>query len=94
MAALEERLRQDARYRVLDAARERTPVLSFVHRDLEPADVGAVLDQHDIHVRTGHHCAPWLHRHLGTAAAGTVRVSPGADVSAADILRVPAALDG
>jgi len=94
IAALAERLRGDARYRVLDAPGERTPVLSFVHRELEPADVGAVLDQHDIHVRTGHHCAPWLHRHLGTEAAGTVRISPGADVSAADILRVPAALDG
>lgn len=72
----------------------RTPVLSFVRQDLDPAEVGAVLDQADIHVRTGHHCAPWVHAWLGTEAGGTVRISPGADVTAADILAVSAALAG
>ncbi len=82
----------DARYRVLPAPGRRTPVLSFVRPDLDPADIGAILDQHDIHVRTGHHCAPLLHPLLGTAAGGTVRVSPGGEISADDIRRVSAAL--
>lgn len=72
----------------------RLPVLSFVRSDLDPAEVGAILDAAGVHVRTGHHCAPWLHEHLGTAAAGTVRVSPGPEVTAADIRRVSAALAG
>jgi selenocysteine lyase/cysteine desulfurase len=70
----------------------RTPVLSFTHADLDPSEVGALLDAHDIHVRTGHHCAPWLHRHLGTERSGTVRMSPGPEVTADDIRSVAAIL--
>lgn len=90
--ALESALRANPRIRVLTPSGARIPVLSFVHQDLEPADVGAVLDALDIHVRTGHHCAPWLHRHLGTETSGTTRLSPGPDVTADDIRRVSAAL--
>ncbi|MGE3171046.1 MAG: aminotransferase class V-fold PLP-dependent enzyme [Planctomycetota bacterium] len=92
LQALEDRLRRDPRYRLLAPAGPRVPVLSFTHQDLDAAEVGAILDDHDVQVRTGHHCAPWIHAHLGTALGGTVRVSPGADVSADDILRVSAAL--
>ena len=45
---------------------------------LEPAEVGALLDQSfDIAVRPGLHCAPYIHRELGTFPDGAVRVSPG-----------------
>ncbi|MBL8754868.1 MAG: aminotransferase class V-fold PLP-dependent enzyme [Planctomycetes bacterium] len=64
---------------------ERTPVLSFTHARLDPAEIGAILAGADVHVRTGHHCAPWLHEHLGTAAAGTVRVSIGPNTAAAEL---------
>jgi len=70
----------------------RAPVLSFVHADFDPAEIGAMLAAADIHVRTGFHCAPWLHRHLGTELAGTVRVSPGPDLSPAEIAAVAAAI--
>jgi selenocysteine lyase/cysteine desulfurase len=63
----------------------RVPVTSFVHRDYDPAELGAMLGSAGFHVRSGHHCAPWLHRSLGTDAAGTVRVSPGADTPPATI---------
>lgn len=78
--------------RVIAAGDGGVPLFSFVHEQLDPADLGAMFDQHDIHVRTGHHCAPWIHRHLGTEAAGTVRISPGTSVSADDIRRVRATL--
>jgi selenocysteine lyase/cysteine desulfurase len=93
--ALSQRLQDDHAYRVWHAPRNapRTPVLSFVRHGMDPAEIGAVLDAHDIHARTGHHCAPWIHEYLQTTANGTVRISPGADVSADDILRVWAALD-
>jgi selenocysteine lyase/cysteine desulfurase len=90
--AFESELRENPRVRIITPTSVRIPVLSFVHADLDAADVGAILDALDIHVRTGHHCAPWLHRHLGTTAAGTVRVSPGPFVTADDIRRVSAAL--
>lgn len=95
--AIRAMLHADPRVRMLAApmdARQRLPILSFVRSDLDPAEVGAVLDARDIHVRTGHHCAPWLHQHLGTAPAGTVRISPGHDLSADDIRAVSAALAG
>ena len=41
-------------------------------------ELGGILDQHfDIAVRPGLHCAPYIHRSLGTFPDGTVRVSPG-----------------
>ena len=83
----------DPRFRVFaPPPGPRTPVLSFAHEQFDPGEIGALLDAADVHVRTGHHCAPWLHRHLGTEAAGTVRVSPGPEVTAADIRSVWAVL--
>jgi cysteine desulfurase / selenocysteine lyase len=93
VAELASALAADPRCRLLPPPPgPRTPVLSFVRSDLDPAEVGAILDQHDIHVRTGHHCAPWIHPYLGTALAGTVRISPGADITASDIRQVSAVL--
>ena len=43
-----------------------------------PSEIGAILDSaYDIAVRPGLHCAPYIHRALGTFPDGTVRVSPG-----------------
>jgi selenocysteine lyase/cysteine desulfurase len=66
--------------------------MSFVRRDLDPSELAAILDAADVHVRAGHHCAPWIHRFLGSELAGTVRVSPGPEITADDILRVWEAL--
>ncbi|MEM7203802.1 MAG: aminotransferase class V-fold PLP-dependent enzyme [Planctomycetota bacterium] len=71
---------------------DATAILSFVLPDLDPAEVGALLAEANIIVRTGFHCAPWLHRRLGTEAAGTVRVSAGPCTSEADIAAVATAL--
>jgi len=38
-------------------------------------DVGRILDEKDIAVRTGLHCAPYAHKFLGTFPTGTVRFS-------------------
>ena len=72
----------------------RIPVLSFNMPELDPAEVGMILGSADIHARTGFHCAPWIHEHLGTQAAGTVRISVGPFTSQADILAVTKALPG
>lgn len=70
----------------------RLPILSFVAEDLDPAEIGALCDLAGLRVRSGFHCAPWIHRELGTSASGTVRVSPGPFVSAAEVLRVASVL--
>lgn len=51
-----------------------------------------LLDGRGLHVRTGFHCAPWIHRHLGTEAGGTIRISTGPGLSAADVAQAAAAL--
>ena len=45
-----------------------------------------LLDQaFDVAVRPGLHCAPYIHRSLGTFPEGTMRVSPGAFSTEEDI---------
>ncbi|HXG09572.1 MAG TPA: aminotransferase class V-fold PLP-dependent enzyme [Gemmataceae bacterium] len=60
-----------------DPAR-RVGTLSFRSELLPAAELGGILDQaFDVAVRPGLHCAPYIHRSLGTFPEGTVRVSPG-----------------
>ena len=48
---------------------DRGGALSFVVDEVHPHDVGQVLDELGIAVRTGHHCAWPLHRALGAQAS-------------------------
>jgi cysteine desulfurase/selenocysteine lyase len=43
--------------RLIGAAKEKAGVLSFVFDGVHPHDVGTILDQEGIAIRTGHHCA-------------------------------------
>ncbi|HYN42928.1 MAG TPA: cysteine desulfurase [Thermoanaerobaculia bacterium] len=43
--------------RIIGTAREKASVVSFVLGDIHPHDVGTILDQEGICIRTGHHCA-------------------------------------
>jgi|SRR5579864_918804 len=50
----------------------------IVPEGLAPQDIGTILDtSFDIAVRPGLHCAPYIHRALGTFPNGTLRLSPG-----------------
>ncbi len=59
--------------RIIGTARDKASVLSFVMSDVHPHDVGTVLDQEGVAVRTGHHCGQPLMERFGLAA--TVRAS-------------------
>lgn len=48
----------------------RGGIVSFHSDDVHPHDLGTVLDQLGIAIRTGHHCAMPLMRTLGVAATG------------------------
>ena len=65
--------------------KSRVPVLSFVHEDYDPLEIGSILATNDIHVRTGFHCAPWIHEHLRTTTSGTVRISTGPETTEHDV---------
>jgi len=43
--------------RIIGTAREKASVVSFVLGDIHPHDVGTILDQEGVCIRTGHHCA-------------------------------------
>ncbi|MBL8728068.1 MAG: aminotransferase class V-fold PLP-dependent enzyme [Planctomycetes bacterium] len=76
---------------LLPPRERRVPVLSLVHEHYDPSELGALFAAAGIQVRTGFHCAPWLHAHLGTERTGTVRLSPGPQLTAADLAAVLAA---
>jgi cysteine desulfurase family protein len=71
----------------------RVGTLSFRAEVLPAAEIGGILDQaFEVAVRPGLHCAPYIHRSLGTFPEGTVRVSPGPFSTEADIDHLARAL--
>ena len=65
---------------------DRVAVLACNVAGVHPQDVGAILDgDFDIAVRVGVHCAPLVHRDLGTIDRGAVRFSLGAFTTEADV---------
>jgi cysteine desulfurase/selenocysteine lyase len=59
--------------KIIGDAPMKTSVLSFLLADSHPNDVGMLLDQQGIAVRTGHHCTMPLMDHFGIP--GTVRAA-------------------
>jgi cysteine desulfurase / selenocysteine lyase len=59
--------------KIIGTAKEKASVISFVVEGLHPLDVGTILDQLGIAVRTGHHCTQPLMEHY--CIQGTIRVS-------------------
>lgn len=72
-------------------ADRRSGVVSFAMTDIHPHDLATILDQHQVCVRAGHHCAQPLMRRMGvsaTARASFYVYSDSADVDAlCDALR-------
>jgi cysteine desulfurase family protein len=68
---------------------KRVGALSFRSNALPATELGAILDQaFDIAIRPGLHCAPYVHKAVGSYPDGLVRVSPGPFNSAADVDRL------
>ncbi len=59
--------------RIIGTAEKKAGVISFVMEGIHPHDVGTILDQEGIAVRTGHHCAQPLMERFGIPA--TTRAS-------------------
>ncbi|HEA53792.1 hypothetical protein LCGC14_0682970 [marine sediment metagenome] len=58
---------------VIGTAKLKVPVMSFKIEGLHPSDIGTLLDQQGIAIRTGHHCAMPLMDFYGVP--GTARAS-------------------
>lgn len=59
--------------RIIGTAQEKAGVLSFAVKGVHPHDVGTILNEEGIAVRTGHHCAQPVMQRFGVPA--TVRAS-------------------
>lgn len=68
-------------------------VVSCVFDGYSSDNIGNVLSEKDIAVRTGLHCAPYAHRFLETFPAGTVRFSVSYFNTDEDFEQLAAALD-
>ncbi|HUR81427.1 MAG TPA: cysteine desulfurase, partial [Thermoanaerobaculia bacterium] len=56
--------------RIIGQAREKAAVISFVLEGVHPHDIGTILDQEGVAVRTGHHCAQPLMMRFKVPATG------------------------
>lgn len=59
--------------KIIGTAKKKAAVLGFIIEGTHPSDIGMLLDQQGVAVRTGHHCAQPLMQQFGIP--GTVRAS-------------------
>ncbi|MBN1191755.1 MAG: aminotransferase class V-fold PLP-dependent enzyme [Dehalococcoidales bacterium] len=63
-----------------------TTIFCFNVAGIDPEDIGYILENNfGIVVRSGLHCAPLIHRHIGTFPSGSVRISPSHFTSDAEV---------
>ena len=65
-----QKLREIEGLRLIGTAREKAAVISFVLEGVHPHDIGTILDQEGIAIRTGHHCAQPLMMRFNVPATG------------------------
>jgi hypothetical protein len=63
--------------RLLGTARQKAAVLSFLVEGVHPRDVGTILDQEGVAIRTGHHCCQPLLCRLGVEIAARASLEVG-----------------
>jgi selenocysteine lyase/cysteine desulfurase len=87
-AALREGLAQVNGIRLLSPDHTAAPIITFTSDAMDPATFAMRLDrEYGILARAGLHCAPEVHRLLGTASTGAVRFSAGWATTAEDVAR-------
>lgn len=70
-------------------------IVSFTFNNMNSEDVGMILDEDfDIAVRTGYHCAPYIHKYLhDERTLGTIRIGLGQFTTKEDINQLIIALE-
>lgn len=62
-------------FRIIGRAEHKVPVVAFVHPHIHAHDVGTILDDRGIAVRSGHHCAMPLIAFYNIAASSRISLS-------------------
>ncbi len=91
----EERLAYVPGFRMIGTAPEKAGVISFVLDGVRTEDVGGILDQEGIAVRSGHHCAQPILRRFGLESTVRASLAPyntrdDVDALVAALLRIQA----
>ncbi len=86
LAYAHERAREIEGLRIYGTARAKAGVLSFLIDDVHPNDLGMLIDQEGVAIRTGHHCAMPVMTHYGIN--GTARASFALYNTRADVDRL------
>lgn len=73
IAYAEQKLKTIDGLRIIGTSKEKAGVVSFVIKNLHPLDMGTILDQQGVAVRTGHHCTQPIMEFF--CVPGTVRAS-------------------
>jgi cysteine desulfurase/selenocysteine lyase len=60
---------------IIGTAENKASVLSFVFDDIHATDVGTILDQQGVAIRTGHHCAQPAMRRFNVSATARASIS-------------------
>jgi cysteine desulfurase/selenocysteine lyase len=61
--------------RIIGTAKEKASILSFVLDGVHAHDIGTILDQEGIAIRTGHHCAQPVLQRFGVPATARASVA-------------------
>ena len=70
-----EKLLQIEGLRIIGTAEDKASVISFVFDDIHATDIGTILDQQGIAIRTGHHCAQPAMRRFNIPATARASIS-------------------
>ena len=54
--------------RIIGTAPEKVPIVSFILPNIHPHDLGTLVDEDGIAIRTGHHCTQPVMKHFGVPA--------------------------
>ncbi len=68
-----EKLKSVKGLKLIGESSEKSPIISFIIENIHPHDIGTILNQKGIAVRTGHHCTMPLMDYF--SIAGTIRAS-------------------
>lgn len=61
--------------RIIGQAENKASILSFVFDDIEAFDVGTMMNQHGIAIRTGHHCAQPVMKRFGISSTSRISLA-------------------
>ena len=62
-------------FKIVGEAERKVPIFSFLLKDIHAHDIGTLLDDHNIAVRTGHHCNQPLMRHYKIPATSRISLA-------------------